>query len=126
MWRAAALRATSKYHHRKTNANAILENAVAAAGKLQYSWLSMPRITAATNSPRRMMVNNPNRSGKCVAAGGNFMLCRVASDGVAKSTKSASDQTQYRWGGAKNGAAIHIKAAAPNPSAYRVVSSLVS
>src|SRR5437870_5407046 len=102
MWRAAALRATSKYHHRKTNANAILENAVAAAGKLQYSWLSIPRITAATNSPRRMMVNSPNRSGKCVGSGGNLMLSRVASHGVAKSTISATDHTQYRSGGARN------------------------
>src|SRR5438552_11647794 len=52
-WRSAELLAPSKYHHHSANANAMLVNAVEAAATLQVFWLSMPRITDATNSPDR-------------------------------------------------------------------------
>ena len=41
-------------------------------GKLQVAWLSMPCMTATTDSPSKMMVKRPNRSGRCCASGGIF------------------------------------------------------
>ena len=90
--------APSKYHHHSANANAMLVNAVEAAATLQVFWLSMPRITDATNSPRRMMVKRPKRSGKWAASGGKFTLCFAASQGTVKSTISAVVHSQYRCG----------------------------
>src|SRR5882724_13050051 len=113
--------APSKYHHQIAKANTIPRIAEEAAWIGQFSWLSIPRMTATTNSPRRMMVNNPKRSGKCAASGGYFELCPGAMNGVARSMIIAIPHKMNRAGGGASAEASQIVAAAPKPMAYRVV-----
>ncbi len=42
----------------------IPKNAEVAAEGVQSSWLSIPRMTATTDSPSKMSVNSPKRSGR--------------------------------------------------------------
>ena len=44
-----------------------------AATGLQYSWWLIPVITATIDSPSRMMLNSPYRSGRCAASCGTSM-----------------------------------------------------
>src|SRR5438045_2720856 len=54
-------------HHQYPDANPRPVNAEIAADGVHMSWLSMPCMTAATDSPSRIMVNKPKRSGTCSA-----------------------------------------------------------
>jgi hypothetical protein len=83
----------------------------------QLSWLSMPLITAATDSPRRMMVKRPKRSGRCSASGGSVCVYLTAAQGVEKSISRATPQSQNRAGGGKSAATIQKIAAVVNPAA---------
>src|SRR5215471_3178587 len=116
MWRSAAAFARSKYHHQRAKTSASPAKAETAAETGQLSWLSMPRITAATDSPRRMMVKRPKRSGKCPASGGTVCVYLTAAQGVEKSISRAIPQSQNRAGGGVSAAIIQKIAAAPNPA----------
>ena len=91
-------------------------NAEVAAAGVQSSWLSMPCMTATTDSPSRMSVNSPKRSGKCAASGGIFTLWRTASHGVPRSIANAIPQIQKRSGAGTNADVSQRSAALPCPT----------
>ena len=45
----------------------------------------MPFITATTDSPSRISVNSPNRSGRCAGCGGRCTVRSTVSHGVPRS-----------------------------------------
>ena len=88
-------------------------NAEIAAAIGQSFWLSMPCITATTDSPSRISVNRPNRSGRWAASGGALTLWRTVSHGVPRSMTNAAPQIQNRAGAGTSAERSHRHAAAP-------------
>src|SRR5437667_292501 len=80
----------------------------------------MPRMTEATNSPNKMMVSSPNRSGKCVAPSGDTTVLRDAGHELPMSIKRAKPHPTYRWGGESNAEAVQRIAAATSPTIRRL------
>src|SRR5438045_6841117 len=80
----------------------------------------MPRITEATNSPNKIVVSNPNRSGKCVAPGGNAVVLRAGSHELPMSIKRATAQPAYRCGAGSTAELAQINAAEIRPAIRRL------
>lgn len=108
--------ARSKYHQQIKNGTPMLRIADSAVAGGQFSWLSMPCMTETTDSPSRIGVNSPKRSGRCPAAGGTLTLCGTASHGVPRSIANAAAQIQKRAGVGTVADISHNAAATPCPA----------
>src|SRR5437660_8826342 len=86
----------------------------------------MPRITEATNSPNKMMVSSPKRSGKCVAPGGEAVVPRDVGQELAMSIKRARLHPTYRYGAESNAQAAQRTAADTSPMIRRLTRVAVS
>src|SRR6266480_1379648 len=80
----------------------------------------MPRIIEATNSPNKIVVSNPNRSGKCVAPGGNAVVLRAGGHELPMSIKRATAQPAYRCGAGSRAELAQIDAAEIKPAIRRL------
>src|SRR6266581_823523 len=86
----------------------------------------MPRITEAMNSPNKIVVSNPKRSGKCVAPGGNAVVLRAGGHELPMSIKRATTQPAYRCGAGSSAELAQIKAAEITPAIRRLTKDLQS
>src|SRR5207248_10271466 len=80
----------------------------------------MPRLTEATNSPDKIVVSNPNRSGKCVAPGGNEVVLRAGGHELPISINRATAQPAYRCGAGSSAELAQISAAEIKPVIRRL------
>jgi hypothetical protein len=78
----------------------------------------IPFITAIIDSPKKMRVNRPTRSGRCSASGGSVPVCRAVRIVVAASTSAAIAHSQARAGIGTTADSSQIAAPRPMPAAH--------